>query len=96
MVPNSFRSGPALYRYSLVAQRVKNLSAMREICVLSLRWEDPLYEGMTTYSSILAWRIPCTEEPGRLYSPGVTKSQTNHIPLQTQSRMDKFQDSKRF
>jgi len=49
---------------------VKNPSAMQEIWVLSLGWEDPLEEGMPTSSSILAWRIPWTEEPGRLQSMG--------------------------
>ena len=49
---------------SLVAQMVKNLPAMRETWVWPLGWEDPLEEGMATHSSILAWRIPCTEEPG--------------------------------
>ena len=48
---------------SLVTQTVKNLPAMRETWVQSLGWEDPLEEGMATYSSILAWRIPWTEEP---------------------------------
>ena len=43
---------------SLVAQMAKNPSAMLEIWDLSLGWEDPLEEGMTTHSSILAWRIP--------------------------------------
>ena len=43
---------------SLVAQMVKNLPTMRETWVRSLGWEDPLEEGMTTHSSILAWRIP--------------------------------------
>ena len=43
---------------SLVAQMVKNPPAMQEIWVQSLGWEDPLKEGMATYSSILAWRIP--------------------------------------
>ena len=43
---------------SLVAQMVQNPSAMWETWVLSPRWEDPLEEGMATYSSILAWRIP--------------------------------------
>ena len=50
---------------------VKNPPAMQEIQetqFLSLGWEDPLEEGMTTHSSILAWRIPWTEEPGRLQS----------------------------
>ena len=45
---------------------VKNLPAMQEIQVLSLGWEDPLEREMATHSSIPAWRIPCTEEPGGL------------------------------
>ena len=45
---------------SLVAQLVKNLSAMRETWVRSLGWEDPLEKGTATHSSILAWRIPWT------------------------------------
>ena len=53
-----------------MAQMVKNLPAMQESWVLSLVWEDPLKEGMSTHSSILAWRIPWTEEPGRLQSVG--------------------------
>ena len=44
----------------------KELLAMREIWVRSLGWEDPLEKEMATQSSILAWRIPCTEEPGGL------------------------------
>ena len=52
----------------LVAQTVKNLPAMQKTWVLFLGWEDPLEEGMATHSSILAWRIPWTEEPGRLQS----------------------------
>ena len=51
---------------SLVAQPVKNLPAMKETRVWSLGWEDPLEEGMATHSSILAWEIPWTEEPGAL------------------------------
>ena len=51
-----------------MAQIVKNLPAMRETWVQSLGWEDPLEKGMATHSSILAWRIPWTEEPGGLYS----------------------------
>ena len=47
-------------RASLVAQMVKNLSAMRETWVRSLGWEDPLEKGIATHSSILAWRIPLT------------------------------------
>ena len=47
---------------SLVTQTVKNLPAMQETRVRSLGWEDPLEKGMVTHSSILAWRIPWTEE----------------------------------
>ena len=60
--------------HSVVAQKVKKLPAMGETQVQSLGWEDPLDEGMTTRSSILAWRIPCTEEPGRLHSMGSQES----------------------
>ena len=49
---------------------VKNLPATRETWVGSLGWEDPLVESMATHSSILAWSIPWTEEPGRLQSMG--------------------------
>ena len=55
---------------SLVAQIVKNLSALWETWVRSLGWEDPLEEGMATHSNILPWRIPWTEEPGGLQSTG--------------------------
>ena len=51
---------------SLLAQIVKNLPAMQETWIWSLSWEDPLEKGTATHSSILAWRIPWTEEPGRL------------------------------
>ena len=53
-------------RVSLVAQMVKSLLAMQETWVQSLEQEDPLENGMATHSSILAWRIPWTEEPGGL------------------------------
>ena len=49
---------------------VKNPSAMQEMLVGSLGWEDPLEEGMATHSSVLAWRIPRTEEAGELQSVG--------------------------
>ena len=49
---------------------------MRETRVRSLRWEDPLEKEMVTHTSILAWRIPWTEEPGRLQSTGGTHSRT--------------------
>ena len=55
---------------SVVAQMVNNLPAMWESWVLSLGWESPLEEGMTTHSSILALRIPGIEEPGGLQSMG--------------------------
>ena len=53
-------------RASMVAQLVKDLPAMQETWVQSLGWEDPLEKGMATHSSILAWEIPCIEEPGVL------------------------------
>ena len=62
-----------ILRASQVAPVVKNLPANAgdiETWVQSLGWEDPLEEGMATHSSILAWRIPWTEEPGRLRSIG--------------------------
>ena len=51
-----------------MAQLVKNPPAMQETWIRSLGWEDPLEKGKVTHSSILAWRIPWTEEPGG-YSP---------------------------
>ena len=67
------RKSPFLGRFhyikaSLVMQTVKNLPAMRETRLQSLCREDPLEKGMTTHSSILAWRIPWTEKPGGLQS----------------------------
>ena len=53
-------------RASMVAQLVKNPPAMRETWARSLGWEDPLEKGIATHSSILAWKIPRTEEPGGL------------------------------
>ena len=53
-----------------MAQMVKNLPALQETQVRSLGGEDPLEMGMETHSSILAWRIPWTEEPGGLQSMG--------------------------
>ena len=60
-------------RTSLVAQIVKNLPAMQETQVQSLSLEDPLEKGMATHSSILAWMIPWTEEPGGLQSLGLQR-----------------------
>ena len=58
---------------SLVAQVVKSLPAMFEILILSLGQEDPLEKDMATHSSILAWKIPWTEEPVRLQSMGLLR-----------------------
>ena len=55
---------------SLVAQTVKHLPAMLETWVQFLGWEDPLEKEMATHSSTLVWKIPWTEEPGRLQSMG--------------------------
>ena len=65
-----------LFCQSLVAQTVKRLPTMRETQVRSLGREDPLEKEVATHSSILAWKIPWTEEPGRLTVHGVAKSQT--------------------
>ena len=58
-----------------MAQTVEDLPAMQEPWVRSLGWDDPLEEGMATHSSVLAWRIPWTEEPRELQSMG-SQSQT--------------------
>ena len=60
-------------RASVVAQMVKNRPAMWETWVQSLGWEDALEKGMATHSSILAWRIPWTGEPGGLQSMGLQR-----------------------
>ena len=59
---------------SQVAQSVKTLPAMQETWAQFLGREDPLEKDMATHSSILAWRIPWTEEPGRLQSMGLQES----------------------
>ena len=61
----------------MLAQMVKNLSAMWETWVQSLGWGDPLGKGMPTYSSILAWRVKWTEEPGGLQSIGLQRVRNN-------------------
>ena len=69
--------GKFLYKleimHALVAQMVKRLPAMRKTLVQSLGREDPLEKEMATHSSILAWKIPWTEEPGRLQSMGLQR-----------------------
>ena len=62
-----------MFGASLVAQTVKNLLAVWETWVQSLGQEDSLEKGMATHSSILAWRTPWTEEPGRLHSMGLQR-----------------------
>ena len=61
---------------SLIAQSVKNLPAMQETSVQFLCEEDPLEKEMATHSSVLAWRIPWTEEPSGLQSMGLQESDT--------------------
>ena len=63
-------------RASMVAQGAKSLSAMQETWVRFLGQEDPLEKGMATHCSILAWRIPWSEEPGQLQSMGHKESDT--------------------
>ena len=73
----SDRAGPVFWIYkgptraSLVAETVKNPPAVEETQVLSVGWEDPLEKEMAIHSSILAWKIPWTEEPDRLQSMGL-------------------------
>ena len=66
-------------RASLVVQWVKNLPAMQETWVWSLGWEDSLEKGKATYSSILAWKIPWTEEPGGLQFMGSQRVRHNWV-----------------
>ena len=65
---------------SLVAQTVKRLSTMQETQVQALGWEDPLEKEMATHSSTIAWKVPWTEEPGRLQS----------MRLQSRTRLSNF------
>ena len=65
-----FRAAERIKWASLVAQNVKRLPAMQETWVQALSRKDPLEKEMATHSSILAWRIPWTEEPGGLQSTG--------------------------
>ena len=64
-------------RISLMTQLVKNLPAMQETWVPFLGQEDPLEKEMATHSSILAWKIPWTEEPGKLQSMGLQELDMN-------------------
>ena len=69
-----------------MAQTVKNLPAIQEMQVLSLGWKDPLEKERATHSSLLAWRIPWTEAPGRLQSMGLQESDTTERLTHTQSQ----------
>ena len=66
---------------SLVVQNLKNLSARQNMWVWSLDWENLLEKGMAAYSSILAWRIPWTEEPGGLQSMGSQRVRHDWVTL---------------
>ena len=65
------------FKASLVAQMVKHLSTMRETRVRSLGWEDPLEKEMAIHSRTIAWKIPWTEEPGRLQTMGSQRVRHN-------------------
>ena len=67
-----------LFGASLVVQMVNNPPTMPEAWVQSLGWEDPLETGMATHSSILAWKIPWTEEPGGLWSMAGSQGVRHH------------------
>ena len=71
-----------------MAQLVKNPPAMRETWVRPLGWEDPLEKGKATHSSLLAWRIPWTEEPG-----GVRESDTTEATEHTGPRVENVHSS---
>ena len=71
------RSSYSIFWVTLVAQMVTNLPAMQETWVQSLDQEDSLERGMATHASLLAWRIPWTENPGGLQSMGLQKVRHN-------------------
>ena len=73
---SSYKDTSLILWASLVAQMIKNLPTVWEIQVQSLGREDPLEKGMATHSTILAWRIPWTEEPDEIQSRELQKSQT--------------------
>ena len=73
-----FRESVAVFNgASLIAQQVKNLPVIQEMWIRSLGQEEPLETEMATHSSILAWKIPRTEEPGRLQSMGSQRVRHN-------------------
>ena len=68
---------------ALVAQTIKNLLIMQEIWVQFLGQEDPLEKGIATHSSVFAWRIPWTEESGRVPSMGSQRAGCDRVTLST-------------
>ena len=93
LIYNCLKSSFLFLWASLVAQTVRNTCAMWETWVWSMGWEDPLEEGTATHSSILAWRIPWTEEPGRLQSMGsqqVGLDWVTKLPSLTYSLTEQF------
>ena len=75
-------------RASLLAQLAKNLPIVLETWVRSLGWEDPLEKEMTTHSSIIAWKIPWTEEPGALQSIGLQRVGHDCSPSQASAILE--------
>ena len=75
--PWILKTGYSIGKASLVAQTVKNLHAMQETWVRSLGGEDPLKKGMAIHANVLAWRIPWTEEPGKLQFMGSQRVRHN-------------------
>ena len=86
MKPKFLLHSSTIFRISNAHRRTlgSSLPAMQKTWVWSLGWEDPLEEGMTTHSSILAWRILWAEEPERLQSMGLTKESDMTEQLNTQ------------
>ena len=77
-----------------MAQTIKNLPAMQETWIQSLGWEDPLEKGMSTHSSILAWRIPWTESLVGYSSWGHKKSDTTEWLTHTRTFLNKQPEAK--
>ena len=75
-----------------MAQMVKRLSTMQETGVRSLGQEDPLEKEMATHSCILAWKIPWTEEPGRLQSVDLQRVRHTHTPTCNENFFGKMFD----
>ena len=103
LIPGSGRNTGEVIGYplqyswaSLVAQTVKKLPAVRETWVRSLSWEDPLEKRTATHFSILVWRIPWTEEPGRLQSMKSQRVMTEWLWLSLHFSLEYFITRSRF